>query len=190
VGVELEDSAGNRFPKRGGENEIVGAADTIRGYQLGGFEPADGDLKLRIFAREDGTEFHLDAAAITASTGARSYSSLMGPRALWDRAARHLRQKGGIQAPQFSVTTFTLTDIPGFRATVETGDLVRVVTEAGVRREPVRTRVRSVKEDLSVGKEAGGQEVTLGKRPRTFIDRREEETDRSEPSPESVTVQA
>jgi len=114
----------------------------------------------------------------------------MGPRALWNRAARHLRKEGGIQAPRLDVTTFTVTDVPGFRATVETGELVRVVTEAGVRREPVRTRVRTIKEDLSIGREAGEQQITLGKRPRTFIDRREEEANRSEPSPETVTVEA
>jgi hypothetical protein len=171
VGVELEDSSGTRFPARGSEAEIVGAEDTIRGYQLGGFEPADGDLKLRIFAREDGTEFHVDAAAVTPSTNAQAFSSLMGPRALWDRAARHLRKEGGIQPPRVDVTTFTISDIEGYRGTLRTGDFVRVVTEKGLRLEPITTQVRQVKEELSIGKEAPEQQVTIGTRKKSFVDR-------------------
>lgn len=184
VGVELEDSS-NRFPARGSDAEIVGAEDAIRGYQLGGFEPADGDLRLRIFALEDGTEFHVDAAAVTPTTNAQQYSSLMGPRALWDRAARHLRREGGIQPPRMDVTTFTTSDIPGYRGTLSAGDFVRVVTEAGLRLEPITTQVRQVKEELSIGKEAPEQKVTIGTRKKSFVDRARE----PEPEPQPETAQ-
>jgi len=183
VGVELEDNSSTRFPARGSDDEIIGAADTIRGYQLGGFEPADGDLKLRIFAREDGTEFHVDAVAMTSSTGAQPYSSLMGPRALWDRAARHLRKEGGIQPPGMNVTTFTLSDVEGFRGTLASGDFVRVVTEAGLRLNPITTQVRQVEEELSIGKEASEQKVTIGTRKKSFVDRVKE------PEPEPTPPQ-
>jgi len=169
IGVRLFDDQGNVFPPQ--QSKIQGTEDTLRGYQLGGWKPDDGSqVKLFVFAREDGTEFDVDGACVTASGGAQPYSELMGAKGLWARAKRKLAVDGGVQPAQIRATTFTTDDLGGSYF-FEPGDSVRVVLSEGVRRDPVRTRVQTTTQELSIGKPDPEQEVRIGKRDRTFVDR-------------------
>jgi len=179
IGVQLRDSAGNVFPPE--SDKIVGGEDQIRGYSLGGFKPEDGPLKLRIFCREDGTEFHVDSATITPTSGAQKFSPLMGPRALWKEAGKILRREGGIRPPRMDARTLTLTESP-FHRFLEAGDDVIVFTEKGLRRnQDVEVRVRSVTTRLDFNRPDWRQKVQIGQRPANFA---EPDTDRdSSPTP-------
>ena len=185
IGIRMIDADGNAFPSE--SDAIVGREDTIRGYKLGGFEPTTGPVRLFIFAREDNTVFHVDAAAVTRSGQAQPYSPLMGPNALWDVAMRELRNTGGIQPPQAQVSAFTVTDMPGVKRTLHIGDRIRVRTGDFLRMEDARLDVLTVTEELSVGHEADEIQVTAGSRDRSFAVRRKEYSPEP-PPPESISL--
>lgn len=124
IKFELIDSAGTVHPV----GEIAKTTSTeTRELQVGGFEPASGNAKLRIIFLNDTAEAVLDAWTLTQSPSPYSYTENMGKRALFLDASRELTGSSGLAPDIFKVKAWDMSfidDVTYDEITV--GDWVRV----------------------------------------------------------------
>ncbi|MDZ7658095.1 LamG domain-containing protein [Fodinibius sp.] len=92
VRIELIDADGKTHPT---DQLAETNVNETRAIKIGGAEPAAGPAKIKIIAQSDNTVFYLDAITLTQSSYALPYAPLMGPKALWIEAGKHLKKYGG-----------------------------------------------------------------------------------------------
>lgn len=122
VRLFIVDAAGTELPLEGYAGSNV---NDLRQIAIEAEQPGEGPIRLRLVCSGAPASVVLDAATLTATSGAYAYQAEMGPQALWHAGADVLAERGGYLPDAYEGAVIVVNE-PGDYAPILCGSWVQI----------------------------------------------------------------